>query len=104
MSFDTIIRNGTVVTASDIFRCDVGISGGRITALADDLGDAPEIIDATGLLVMPGGIDSHVHLDQVGTHFRVKAVAVHGEVCRRVSMSDQAGQDWQTHDRLFSTR
>ena len=67
MSFDTIIRNGTVVTASDIFRCDVGISGGRITALADDLGDAPEIIDATGLLVMPGGIDSHVHLDQVGS-------------------------------------
>ena len=55
MSFDTIIRGGTVVTASDIFACDVGISGGRITALADDLGDAPEIIDATGLLVMPDG-------------------------------------------------
>ena len=37
MSFDTIIRGGTVATASDTFRCDVGISGGRITALGDDL-------------------------------------------------------------------
>lgn len=64
MSFDTIIRNGTVVTASDTFRCDVGIRNGRITALADNLDDALEIIDASGLYVMPGGIDSHVHLAQ----------------------------------------
>lgn len=62
--FDTIIRNGTVVTASDTFRCDVGIRDGRIAALADRLEGAPEIIDATGLYVMPGGIDSHVHLAQ----------------------------------------
>lgn len=64
MSFDTIIRNGTVVTASDTFRCDVGIRNGRITAMADNLDDADEIIDASGLYVMPGGIDSHVHLAQ----------------------------------------
>lgn len=64
MSFDTIIRNGTVVTASDTFRCDVGIRNGRITAMADNLSDADEIIDASGLYVMPGGIDSHVHLAQ----------------------------------------
>ena len=66
MTFETIIRGGTVVTASDTFSADIGISGGRITALGETLGDAPEIIDATGLLVMPGGIDSHVHLDQPG--------------------------------------
>ncbi|MGJ7043671.1 dihydroorotase-like cyclic amidohydrolase [Shinella sp. BE166] len=64
MSFDTIIRNGTVVTASDTFRCDVGIRNGRITAMAENLHDADEIIDASGLYVMPGGIDSHVHLAQ----------------------------------------
>ena len=64
MQFETIIRGGTVVTASDIFACDIGIAGGRITALGADLGTAPEIVDAFGLLVMPGGIDSHVHLDQ----------------------------------------
>ncbi|AOF93789.1 dihydropyrimidinase [Sinorhizobium sp. RAC02] len=64
MSFDTIIRNGTIVTASDTFRCDVGIRNGRIIAMAENLDDADEIIDASGLYVMPGGIDSHVHLAQ----------------------------------------
>lgn len=64
MHFDTVIRNGTVVTASDTFVSDVGIRGGRIVALATDLTDADELIDATGLFVLPGGIDSHVHLDQ----------------------------------------
>ena len=64
MSFDTIIRGGTVATASDTFACDVGISGGKITALGTDLGSATEIVDASGLLVLPGGIDSHVHIAQ----------------------------------------
>lgn len=64
MRFDTVIRNGTVVTASDTFVSDVGIKDGRIVALAAELTDADEVIDATGLFVLPGGIDSHVHLDQ----------------------------------------
>jgi len=64
MRFDTVIRNGTVVTASDTFISDVGIKDGRIVALAAELKDADQVIDATGLLVLPGGIDSHVHLDQ----------------------------------------
>ncbi|MFN7089202.1 MAG: dihydropyrimidinase [Allorhizobium sp.] len=64
MHFDTVIRNGTVVTASDTFVSDVGIKNGRIVSLATDLTDADEVIDATGLFVLPGGIDSHVHLDQ----------------------------------------
>ncbi len=64
MTFDTIIRGGTVATASDTFACDVGITGGKITALGADLGQAKEIVDATGLLVLPGGIDSHVHIAQ----------------------------------------
>jgi dihydropyrimidinase len=64
MRFDTVIRNGTVVTASDTFVSDVGIRDGQIVALAADLTEADEVIDATGLFVLPGGIDSHVHLDQ----------------------------------------
>jgi dihydropyrimidinase len=64
MRFDTVIRHGTVVTASDTFVSDVGIKDGRIAALAAELTDADEVIDATGLFVLPGGIDSHVHLDQ----------------------------------------
>jgi dihydropyrimidinase len=63
-TFDTIIRGGTVVTAADTFKADVGIRGGVITALGSDLGDATEIVDATDLLVLPGGIDSHVHIAQ----------------------------------------
>lgn len=63
-SFDTIIRGGTVATASDTFACDIGIRTGRIAALGHDLGPAEEMIDARGRLVLPGGIDSHVHLAQ----------------------------------------
>jgi len=64
MAFDTIVRGGTVATASDTFACDIGISGGRIAALGLDLGPAAEVVDATGKLVLPGGIDSHVHIAQ----------------------------------------
>lgn len=62
--FDLIIRGGTVATASDTFRSDVGIVGGKIVALASVLGNAKQTIDATGKLVLPGGIDAHCHLDQ----------------------------------------
>ncbi len=62
--FDTIIRGGTVATEADTFACDIGIRGEKIVALGDDLGDAAEIVDATGRLVLPGGIDSHVHVAQ----------------------------------------
>ena len=61
---DTIIRGGHVATASDTVACDVGIRGGRIVALGEDLGAADEVIDAAGRLVLPGGIDSHVHFAQ----------------------------------------
>jgi dihydropyrimidinase len=62
--FDTIIRGGRVANASDTVVCDVGIRGGKIVALGEDLGAADEVIDARGRLVLPGGIDSHVHLSQ----------------------------------------
>ena len=62
--FDLAVRGGTVVTAADVVRCDIGIRDGRIAMLADRVSEAREIIDASDLLVMPGGIDSHVHLAQ----------------------------------------
>jgi dihydropyrimidinase len=61
---DTIIRGGRVATASDTVACDVGIRGGKIVALGENLGVAEEIIDSRGHLVLPGGIDSHVHFSQ----------------------------------------
>jgi dihydropyrimidinase len=62
--FDTVIRGGTVATASDTYQADVAISGGRIAAIGESITDADEIVDAAGLLVLPGGIDSHVHISQ----------------------------------------
>jgi dihydropyrimidinase len=67
VKFDTIIRGGTVATAADTFSCDIAIKDGRIAALGNGLGTADDIIDAQGKLVLPGGIDSHVHLDQPDT-------------------------------------
>lgn len=63
-SFDTIIRGGTIATAADTFACDIGIRDGLIAALGRDLGPAQVVIDATDRLVLPGGIDSHVHFAQ----------------------------------------
>ena len=62
--FDLVIAGGTIVTAADTTRADVGIRQGRIVALGERLATATRTIDASGLLVMPGGIDSHVHLAQ----------------------------------------
>jgi len=65
MRFDTVVRNGTVVTATDTFPSDVGIAGGKITAIGQALPieNATKTMDAAGMLVMPGGIDAHTHLD-----------------------------------------
>lgn len=63
-SLDLIIKGGTVATASDTFTCDVGVRDGRIVALGEALGAATDVIDAKGHLVLPGGIDSHVHISQ----------------------------------------
>jgi len=61
---DMVVRGGTVVTAADATRCDVGVRNGRVVALAEDLPRARREVDAGGRLVMPGGIDSHCHFDQ----------------------------------------
>ena len=62
--FDLIVRGGTVVTASDQFQADIGIRAGRIAALADRLEGGPTM-DAGGLMVLPGGVDSHCHIEQL---------------------------------------
>jgi dihydropyrimidinase len=61
--YDLVIKGGKVATAADTFSADIGIRDGRIAGLGDDLaGD--RVIDARGKLVLPGGIDSHVHVAQ----------------------------------------
>jgi dihydropyrimidinase len=60
----TLVKNGSVVTASDRYNADIYIDRGRITLIGDGLNlPADTVIDASGKLVMPGGIDVHTHLD-----------------------------------------
>ena len=61
---DTVIRGGTVATASDVFTSDIGIRNGKVVALGVDLPQGAREISSHGKLVLPGGIDGHCHLDQ----------------------------------------
>ncbi|KAI4121974.1 MAG: hypothetical protein LQ347_006677 [Umbilicaria vellea] len=67
MDLDLVIRNGTVVTASDIWpRCDIGVKDGTIVAVGANLPvrNCTTELQAEGAFVTPGGVDSHVHLSQ----------------------------------------
>jgi dihydropyrimidinase len=65
--FDLVVRNGKVVTAADTMACDVGVREGKVVALAQNLGAGKREIDAAGKLVLPGGIDSHCHIEQLSS-------------------------------------
>jgi dihydropyrimidinase len=62
---DLVIRGGRVVTPQGVGSWDVGIQGERIAALAEPgtlAKDAARVVDATGLIVVPGGVEPHTHL------------------------------------------
>jgi len=66
-----LIKNGRIITATDDYVADIYIEGETISAIGKNLNvSADEVIDASGKLVMPGGIDPHVHLDMpfMGTY------------------------------------
>ncbi|MBS0122688.1 dihydropyrimidinase [Thetidibacter halocola] len=63
MKHDLVIRGGTLATASETFAADIGIRDGRIVTLGEDL-SGEDVIDATGKLVLPGGIEAHCHIAQ----------------------------------------
>ena len=63
---DLLVRGGTVVTATGSRRADIAVRSGSIEAVEDDLsgladGGATDVVDATGLLVLPGAVDVHTH-------------------------------------------
>ena len=62
---DLTIRNGSVATATETTRCDIGIAGEKIVAIAERLPAGARDIDAGGRYVLPGGIDSHCHIEQL---------------------------------------
>ena len=64
-AYDLLIRGGRVATVSDVFEADVAISGETIAAIGRGLPGARREIDARGKLVLPGGVDSHAHIEQL---------------------------------------
>ena len=59
-----LIKNGSLISSSDSFEADILIEGEKISLIGKDLHHPnAEVIDAAGKLIMPGGIDPHVHLD-----------------------------------------
>ncbi len=65
MTYDLIVRGGTIATASETFAADVAVIGEQIAAIGRDLGPAKTEIDARGKLVLPGGVDTHSHIEQL---------------------------------------
>jgi len=60
----TLIKAGTLITASETFVADILIEGEKISAIGESLSPAgAQVVDAQGKLVIPGGVDPHVHLD-----------------------------------------
>lgn len=64
-SFDLTIRGGRVCNADGSREADVGVRDGRFAAIAPNLPPGREEVDATGRWVLPGGIDSHCHIEQL---------------------------------------
>jgi dihydropyrimidinase len=60
----TLIKNGTLVTASETFEADIAVEGDKIILIGQQLQvQADLVVDASGKLVMPGGVDPHTHFD-----------------------------------------
>jgi allantoinase len=63
---DLLIKGGTVVLPSGLYPTDIAVTGGIITAIGSEVRDGAEVIDATGLVVLPGVVDAHVHFNEPG--------------------------------------
>src|SRR5262252_1454604 len=65
--YDLVLRGGTVATVTAVFPADIAIDGECIAAVGRNLPSAAMEMDAAGKLVLPGGVDSHAHIEQVSS-------------------------------------
>ena len=63
---DLVIRGGTAILPTGQRPADIAVTGGIISAIGSEVRDAEEVIDATGLIVLPGVVDAHVHFNEPG--------------------------------------
>src|SRR3954464_13407419 len=97
--FDLVIRGGTVATATDSFKGDVGIRGEKIAAIGEGLEKGKKEIDGRGNRVLPGGVDSHSHIEQLSASGLMNAdtfesattSAAHGGTTTVLSFAAQHG-------------
>jgi dihydropyrimidinase len=67
----SLVRNGRIVTASESYEADLFVDGGRIALVGQGLSvPADTVVDASGCLVLPGGVDVHTHLDMPAGEIR----------------------------------
>ncbi|MDI2586903.1 allantoinase AllB [Psychrobacillus sp. NEAU-3TGS] len=67
MMYDLIIRNGNVVFREGVRQVDIGVKNEKISCIAEEItDDAKKVIDASGQYVMPGMVDTHVHISEPG--------------------------------------
>ena len=86
-TYERLIRGGTVVTSEGMRESEIGIREGKIVALGT-LGDvdADEVIDATGLHIFPGAIDTQVHFREPGMEYKEDlATGTHSAICGGVT-------------------
>lgn len=67
MTLDLLISGGLVVTPAGRRRADIAVADGRIVAVGSERPAARDEVDASGLVVLPGGVDTHVHLMDPGS-------------------------------------
>ncbi len=72
-AYDLIIRGGTVANAVETMLADVAIKDGRVAAIGQGLSGGAREIDATGKLVLPGGVDTHAHIEQISSNGMLNA-------------------------------
>src|SRR3546814_1068682 len=92
-TFDLVLKNGTVHTPGGPAQISVGVRGGKIAAMGDGLGDAGEVVDCTGLDILPGVIRSEEHTSELQSLMRIS----YAVICLKKKNNTTAIDDTNMH-------